>query len=144
MSVLHDTPVRLAATGAQIGLGRARMTVQAFDGLTVISLSGDIDASNAEAVGEHIRGFVTPRCPIVLDLSDLDFLGVEGIRGLFALGETCADAKTGWALVTSHAVRRLLRVADRKGRVPAARSVTEALTRLHVRDRGRALVQRIG
>ena len=144
MSVLHDTPVRLADTGAQIGFGRARMTAKAFDGLTVISLSGDIDASNAEPVSEHIRGFVTLRCPIVLDLSDLDFLGVEGIRGLFALGEACAGAKAGWAVVTSHAVRRLLRVADREGRVPAARSVTEALTRLHVRGRGRRLLRGIG
>ncbi|MBV9089862.1 MAG: STAS domain-containing protein [Mycobacteriaceae bacterium] len=126
---------------AQLNFHRARLTAEEFDWLTIVSVAGDIDAANAESVVAHIRGFITPGRPLILDLSDLDFLGVEGVRSLCALDDACADARVECGLVASRAVRRLLRVAGRDRRVPAATSLIEVLGRVRTAGRPRRFLQ---
>ena len=105
----------------------ARMRAKTDNGLTVISLSGEIDASNADELGHRASEVVSDCGALIVDLADVDFMAVDGLRVLFALNIQCARAATTWALIASHAVNRLLRVADRDRLLPAVGSATEAL-----------------
>jgi anti-anti-sigma factor len=130
MSVVHTFPksrVAFDVHAAQIHCHHACLTAEASNRLTVISLTGDVDALNAEPVYEHIRAFVSPGRPLVLDLTGLDFLGVDGIRRLFDLAAACAEADEKLAVIAGHAVRRLLRISDQRGWLPTVGSMVEAL-----------------
>jgi anti-anti-sigma factor len=50
-----------------------------------VCISGEIDASNADRVGEAIRRFSQRKAPLILNLSYVDFLGVAGFRALITL-----------------------------------------------------------
>ena len=111
--------------------------------MTVVSIAGDIDALNAEPVCEHIRAFITAGRPLILDLSEVDFLGVDGIRGLFDLGKACAARGVDWAVIASHAVRRLLRIADGDGQCQALDSMVEVMEWLQVAHRPHRFLQAV-
>ena len=106
---------------------RARMRTKTDTGLTVISISGEIDASNVDDVSHHVRELVSDGGALIVDLAEVDFIAIEGLRALFALNIQCARTGTTWALIASHAVNRLLRVGDHDTPVPAVGSATEAL-----------------
>jgi len=132
MAIVHNrpnTPTAPCAGHAVIDCQRARVTARTSDASTVVAVSGEIDACNAEPVGECLRGFVAPDRVLIVDLGGLGFLGVEGLTGLFRVGTECAAAGAQWALVTSHPVRRLLRVADPERTLPAVGSMMEAAQR---------------
>lgn len=119
------------------------MTAEASNWVTVVSIAGDIDALNAEPVCEHIRAFITAGRPLILDLSEVDFLGVDGIRGLFDLGKACAARGVDWAVIASHAVRRLLRIADGDGQCQALDSMVEVMEWLQVAHRPHRFLQAV-
>jgi len=120
-----------------ISLGRACVTAFDSSWVTVIALTGEIDALNGARVATCLHGFVRGDRALVLDCSDLDFLAVDSLPGLFALGERCDRLGADWALVTSHSVRRLLRVGDREHRLPAVGSMVEVLQRFRTATRRR-------
>ena len=122
----------------------ARIRAHTDAGLTVITISGDIDASNVEAVSCHARGLVPDRGALIVDLADIDFIGVDGLRALFALNSHCARTDTTWALIASHPVNRLLRVGDHDTLLPAVGSATEALLRVGRSSRGHRSPWRVG
>jgi anti-anti-sigma factor len=109
----------------------ARMRAHTHAGLTVITVSGEIDAANVDDVSRHARGLL-PECgALIVDLADVDFIAVDGLRALFALNIECARTDTAWALIASHPVNRLLRVGDHDQLVPAVGSATKALLLVH-------------
>lgn len=128
---LHGTSV--------IDCGRAYLTAQVYTWLTVMTLGGEIDATNAAALGHHVTSLVPADGALIVDMADIDFIGVDGMRALFALNVECVRNDARWAVITSHAMYRLLRVADREGLVPAVRSATEALHRVRRSRRDRRL-----
>jgi anti-anti-sigma factor len=72
----------------------------------VVALSGEIDASNADQVSDYIHRSV-PDCPaVIVDVSDVGFLGVQGLRALMAMGEQCGRAGVAWAVVASQSIVR--------------------------------------
>ena len=105
-------------------------------GLTVMSISGEIDASNADELSHRVSELASDCGALIVDLAEVDFIAIEGLRALFALNIECARAGTTWALIASHAVNRLLRVGDHDKLLPAMGSATEAL--LLVRRSGRS------
>ncbi len=119
---LHGTSV--------IDCGRALLTAQIYGWLTVVTISGDIDATNADQLSHHVVGLCPDGGAVIIDMAATDFIGVDGLRALFAMNIECARTDTRWAVIGSHAVHRLLRVGDREGLVPAVRSATEALHRV--------------
>lgn len=119
---LHGTSV--------IDCGRALLTAQIYGWLTVVTISGDIDATNADQLSHHVVGLCPDGGAVIIDMAATDFIGVDGLRALFAMNVECARTDTRWAVIGSHAVHRLLRVGDREGLVPAVRSATEALHRV--------------
>lgn len=119
---LHGTSV--------IDCGRALLTAQIYSWLTVVTISGEIDATNADELSHHVVGLVPDGGAVIVDMADTEFIGVDGLRALFALNVECVRTDTRCAVIGSHAVHRLLRVGDRDGLVPAVRSATEALQRV--------------
>ena len=124
-------------------LGRACVTAFASNWVTVIAVSGQIDALNAGHVAECLHGFVSRDRALVLDFSGVGFLGAEILAALFALGDRCERLGIDWALVTSHAVRRLLRVGDPQRRLPAVGSMVEVLQLLRTARRRRTALQAV-
>ena len=102
-----------------------------------MTVGGEIDATNATALGHHVIALVPADGALIVDMADIDFIGVDGMRALFALNVECMRNDTRWAVIASHAMYRLLRVADREGLVPAVRSATEALHRVRRSRRDR-------
>ena len=142
MPAWHEPPLAGPAAAhaldrSVIGLGRACLTAFDSSWVTVIALRGEIDASNAAEVGTCLHGFVSHERALVLDLSDLDVLGAEGVESLFMLADTCDRLGVDWALVASQSVRRLLRAGDREGRLPAVGSMVEVLQRFRTARRRR-------
>ena len=121
----HASPPHSGTTSFDSRLARIR--AKADTGLTLISISGEIDASNVDDVSHHVRELVSDGGALIVDLAEVDFIAIEGLRALFALNTQCARTGTTWALIASHAVNRLLRVGDHDTPVPAVGSATEAL-----------------
>jgi anti-anti-sigma factor len=95
---------------------------------TVIEVCGEIDAHNAQHVTDYLADFIYVVHPLVLDLSGVDFFGTAGFSAILQFAEECRLAERHWALVSSHAVRILLRV-EPNHRVPMTGSVGTALQR---------------
>ncbi|GLB82059.1 hypothetical protein Mkiyose1665_28360 [Mycobacterium kiyosense] len=86
---------------------------------TVLRVDGEIDASNAELVGAAVRHAGNAKRPLILDLSHLRFIGMEGFQELLSLSTACS-------MVSGIAMRPLLRVVSDHC-LPLVRSVPEAL-----------------
>jgi anti-anti-sigma factor len=118
------------------GCRGARLRAKTDTVLTVISISGEIDAANADELSHRVGELASERAALIVDLAGVDFIALDGLHALFALNMQCARAGTTWAVIAGHAVKRLLRVADHDKLVPAVGSATEAL--LLVRRSSRA------
>jgi anti-anti-sigma factor len=114
----------------------ARIRAKNNTGLTVISISGEIDASNVDEVSHRAGELVSDCGTLIVDLADIDFIALDGLHALFTLDMQCARTGTIWALIASHAVNRLLRVADHNKLLPAVGSPTEALLLVRRSSRG--------
>jgi anti-anti-sigma factor len=74
-----------------------------------ISAHGDIDAVNCSELTDYAVG-MSARCrELVIDFSDVDSFGVEGLRALELIIRSCAKVGGRCVLVPSAAVSRLLR-----------------------------------
>jgi anti-anti-sigma factor len=105
----------------------ACMRAKTDAGLTVISISGEVDASNVDQVSRRASELVSDCNELIVDLAEVDFIALDGLHALFALNMHCALTGKTWALIASRAVSRLLRLADRDGLLPTVGSATEAL-----------------
>jgi anti-anti-sigma factor len=115
--------------------------VQVYSWLTVMSISGEIDATNADVLRGHVTALVPDGGSLIIDMVDTDFIGVDGLRTLFTVNLQCLRNDTKWAVIASRAVHRLLRIGDRERLVPAVRSATEALHCVRRPKRGRGNLQ---
>ncbi|MEM6108399.1 STAS domain-containing protein [Mycobacterium sp. 050272] len=93
---------------------------------TVLRVDGEIDASNADLVGGAIRRYSQLKAPLILDLSELDFLGMSGFRTLLVLNCEHRRARLHWSVVSGARLDRLTRVVPNHG-LPLVDSVPEAL-----------------
>jgi anti-anti-sigma factor len=121
--------------------GGVRLTTHWHSPATVVAASGEVDASNVDSLISYALARLDATRALVLDLSELGFLGAQGFAALAAIDDHCASAGLDWAVVPSHSVTRLLRVGDRDGRLPVAGSVVEALQGLGVPAGTRGLLQ---
>jgi anti-anti-sigma factor len=104
----------------------ARLCVYARSLGTVVRIDGEIDASNANNVAQAIRGFARLKTPLILDLSHLDFLSIDGFRALLVLNREHQRAGVRCSLVVGTAMRPLLHTINNHG-LPVVGSVAEAL-----------------
>jgi anti-anti-sigma factor len=141
MRVRQMTVDRHTAKDAEIDCGAARLRPHARSLATVVAISGEIDASNADDVSQHLRRFLSVGTALILDLSDVECIGVQGLRALFALDDECARSGVEWALVASHPVNLMLRAADPDDLLPVLSSLAEALQWIRNPERQSALLR---
>ena len=94
---------------------------------TVLAISGDIDASNTDRVSAYAARLVPVGNALLLDLSGVSFLAAQSILVLVTVGDACDDAGLPWALITSHAVDRVLRISEHDDILPVASSVPDGM-----------------
>lgn len=105
----------------------ASVSVETRGPTTVITVSGEIDASNADFMATVLNGFATGKGPVVVDLSGIDFVGTQGLRVLLGFDDQCRRGGVAWALVPCRIMRRLLQVFSVERQLPLADSVDDAV-----------------
>lgn len=93
----------------------------------VISVSGELDASNTGQLAGYVQHCAAYCEWLILDLNDLEFIGTAGFSALKTITSQCADAMIYCTTVPGPAVTRLLRVCDPTKAVSTTASVAEAL-----------------
>ena len=94
---------------------------------TVLTISGDIDARNVDRVSAYATRLVPVGNGLLLDLSGVTFFAAQSISVLVTVGDACDNAELPWALVTSHAVDRVLRISEHDDILPVASSVPDGM-----------------
>src|SRR6476469_4519909 len=94
---------------------------------TVITVTGAIDASNAEFAASVLDGFAKRNGKVAVDLSSVDFIGTPGLRVLIEFHDRCRRRNTAVAIVPCHMLRRLIDVLDTGSHLPIEESVSDAV-----------------
>lgn len=117
---------------------RARFCAQwLWPATSVISVEGELDASNSAELTECGIRNSRPRGQLVLDLSAVEFFGVGCFACLHTLNVRCAGEGIDWVLIPSAAVSRVLQICDPVGALPVSNELPAALSML--RDQPRQL-----
>jgi anti-anti-sigma factor len=95
----------------------------------MIAVQGEIDASNAAHVALQMHGSLAMGRPVVVDMTDVEFLGAAGLLHIFAFDKACANVGTTWTLVASRSVRRLIDLVDVGRSLPVVSCLAEAVQR---------------
>jgi len=123
-----DTPGFTSHSGnCTVDCNGAQMRAHCRDQVTVVKVTGDIDATNIDRLYDYTRRFVRETPGLILDLSGVDFLCARGISVLITLDNDCRTAGTHWAIVGSPFVRRLLHIGDPSDALPTASSERQGL-----------------
>ncbi|MGO9382463.1 MAG: STAS domain-containing protein [Mycobacterium sp.] len=93
----------------------------------VLTITGDIDASNIDRLSAYATRLVPVGNALLLDMSGVSFLAEQGISILIAVDDACSSAELPWAVVTSHAVDGALRISQDDDILPTASSVPDAM-----------------
>jgi hypothetical protein len=104
----------------------AQLFIYARGLATVLRVDGEIDGFNAARIATEIRRFSEVATPLILDLSRLDFLGIDGFQELLAVTYDHHTAGLHCSIVKGLAMRPLLRIVSDHG-LPLVKSVPEAL-----------------
>jgi anti-anti-sigma factor len=104
-----------------------RMRARCRQLATVVTVSGEITAGNADAVGTYARRYILAEKPFVLDLTDVTSFTPQGLSMLYDLDEACQGAGVEWSLIASQPVMQVLRAASAGEDLPMTGSVPEAL-----------------
>ena len=115
--------------GYAIDCAGARLSVQARSLATVLTVEGEIDASNSARLADAVNHFSRLETPLVVDLSGVGFLGLTGFRALMTFDEERGCAGLLWALVPGTALRPFLRIVP-DHQLPVALTVDAALHKI--------------
>ena len=118
-------------TDDSVDVDRVRMRALMRHQATVVTISGDVDASNDYRVHDFATRFVAVSKALILDLSGVEFFSAAGLSVLIAVDEACRTADVEWALISSRVVNRVLRLIDCDTTLPTASSVPEALKQVN-------------
>lgn len=106
----------------------------------VITVSGELDASNAtELIDCGIR-HSRPSGQLVLDLSAVEFFGAGCFTCLHNFNVRCAGENIDWVLIPSKAVARVLGICDPARALPVSTALPAALSALRNQPRQLRLV----
>jgi anti-anti-sigma factor len=129
MSILTPQDPACAAVGVDAAFPSrawechtARFTADWGQSGPVITVRGELDASNAGQLADYVQRCATHSKSLILDLSKVEFFGTAGFSALHTINVRCAGADVRWAVVPSQAVSRLLRICDPDSALPVAES----------------------
>jgi anti-anti-sigma factor len=95
------------------------------DGRVRVRLRGELDLAGAPAVAERLRRLRERHETVLLDLDELDFMDMSGLRVLLMAAEDAAGDGSPFTVTRgSRAVRRLLALAHVDGQLPLDGSST--------------------
>jgi anti-anti-sigma factor len=111
--------------------GRAVFTAQELaDGRMLISVSGEVDATNRHALGRFVARHIRVSKQLILDLTGVDFFGSQGFTALYYVNVQCARRDVDWMVAGRMTVQRILRICDPDDELPLIDDLEAALTRL--------------
>lgn len=105
----------------------AKFTVHWGRSGAVVAASGEIDAANAGPFADDAK-----RCAdccewLILDLSELTFIGTVGFSAIQAINARCSSTRTRLMVIPSPALNPVLRICDPQSRLPLVASLDAAL-----------------
>lgn len=91
--------------------------VEPHDGVSVVVLSGEVDAAVAPGVAGLLKDVVRDASAVVLDLAAVDFLDSAGVRLVDQLARGCAGRDVAWRVVApvGSTARRVLGLVELVG-----------------------------
>jgi anti-anti-sigma factor len=101
----------------------ARFIAEWDSSRVVLTVHGELDASNASQLADYFDLCMAHSTPLMLDLSRLEFFGTAGFSALHLINVKCARANLCWAVVPNNSVSRLLRICDPDNTLPLAASI---------------------
>jgi anti-anti-sigma factor len=107
----------------------AQFSARSSRGGTVITVDGELDAANADQLAAYVQRSIMRSKRVILDLRGLEFIGTAGFSALHRINVACSRTQVRWAMVSSPAVARLLRVCDPDGTLPVTNPRVEPLLR---------------
>src|ERR1700741_5046815 len=84
----------------------------------LITATGDLDATNARALGRFVERHTGVSKQLVLDLSDVEFFGSPGVEALSYVSVHCARHDVDWLFIGGRALRRLRAIRGPPARLP--------------------------
>jgi anti-anti-sigma factor len=109
--------------------GRAAFAVRHLSEMRLlITATGDLDATNARALGRFVERHTGVSKQLVLDLSDVEFFGTEGFAALHYVGVHCARHDVDWLFIGGRTVRRIVAICDPDAELPLADGLAAAIT----------------
>lgn len=111
--------------------GRAVFTAQELiDGRVLVSVRGDVDATNRQALGRFVARHARVSKQLILDLTGVDFFGSQGFTALYYVSVQCARRDVDWMIAGGRTVLRILRICDPDEDLPLAGDIAAAYARL--------------
>lgn len=117
VAFLHTRHGRAAVRGLSFA------AVDSGASVRTVSVRGEVDACNAKDFAVTVCELAAGVERLTLDLSRLDFIAIDGCAALHSINLHMMRADTGWQVLPSPAVARLLALCDREGLIPAAGDV---------------------
>jgi len=105
----------------------------------LVAATGAIDAVNAAAFASYALRDAGNTSTLVIDLTRVDFFGVDGFSALNTISVRCAASNIDWAIATSPTVARVLRICDPAGAMPCAGTPAAAQLMAQPQQEGRLL-----
>jgi anti-anti-sigma factor len=87
----------------------------------VITVEGEIDATNSRHLTTYIEGQVAGSQRLLLDLRRVEFFGTAGFAALHNINVICSQCELTWELRCDRQVLRLLVMCDPDGTLPVAK-----------------------
>lgn len=103
--------------------------------VSVISVRGELDASNSTELTECGIRNSRPRGQLVLDMSEVEFFGAGCFACLHTLNVRCAGESIDWVMIPSVAVSRVLGICDPASALPTSTDLPAALSSLRNQPR---------
>lgn len=110
------------------------------DGQTIARIRGEVDASNARAIGERLRSMISNRGFVLLvDLTDTLYLDSAGIALLYTLAEDLRNHQQELYVVVAagSSIERILDLAGLSATVPTYRDLSAAVSAAAAPSAGR-------
>lgn len=93
----------------------------------LVAAEGELDASNARELTDHVDDAVDGRRRLIVDLRGLTFFGTAGFSALHRLNVNCARRDVAWVVLPGRLVNRVLEICDHERVLPVAAALDSAL-----------------
>jgi len=97
----------------------------------VVAATGELDAANGAEFVDYALSQPDTTERLILDFSGLTFFATAAFSALHTLNVRCVRAQIRWAMVSSPAVDRLLRICDPDAALRIASDLDAALVAVH-------------